>query len=37
MALGYQGKAIGETLNRLLELVMDEQAENTREALLKVL
>ena len=37
MALGYEGKAIGDTLNRLLELVMDEQVENTREALLKVL
>ena len=37
MALGYEGKAIGETLNRLLELVMDEQVENTKEALLKML
>ena len=37
MALGYEGRAIGEALNRLLELVMDEQVENTREALLKEL
>ena len=37
MQLGYQGKAIGDTLNRLLELVMDEQVENTRDALLNTL
>ena len=37
MALGYEGKTIGETLNRLLELVMDEQVENTKEALLSAL
>ncbi len=34
MALGLQGKAIGETLNRLLELVLDEQVENEKTALL---
>jgi len=37
MALGYEGKAIGQALNRLLELVMDEQVENTKEALLQVI
>ena len=37
MALGYQGKAIGRELNRLLNLVLEEQCENTREALLSVL
>ena len=37
MALGLTGKAIGQALNRLLELVMDEQVENTKEALLNVL
>ena len=37
MALGYQGKAIGQTLNRLLELVLEEHCENTREALLALL
>ena len=37
MALGYEGRAIGETLNRLLELVLDEQVENTKEALLNAL
>lgn len=37
MALGYQGKAIGQTLNHLLNLVLEEQCENTREALLSVL
>ena len=37
MALGIRGKAIGETLNRLLDLVMDEQVENTKEALLNAL
>ena len=34
MKLGIQGKAIGQTLNRLLELVMDEQLPNEKEALL---
>ena len=34
MALGYQGKSIGTELNRLLELVVEEQCENTRESLL---
>ena len=33
MALGYSGKAIGSALNRLLNLVLEEQCENTREAL----
>ena len=33
MALGYQGKAIGLELNRLLNLVLEEQCENTGEAL----
>lgn len=37
MALGYQGKAIGQTLNQLLNLVLEEQCENTRQALLAVL
>ena len=37
MALGYEGRAIGETLNRLLELVLDEQVENSKEALLAAL
>ena len=37
MALGYRGKAIGQTLNRLLNLVLEEQCENTRQALLAVL
>jgi len=37
MALGYEGRAIGEILNRLLELVLDEQVENTKEALLNAL
>ncbi len=34
MALGFQGKAIGQTLNTLLELVMEEQLPNDRDALL---
>ena len=33
--LGYSGKAIGTCLNRLLELVLDEQLPNERDALLK--
>jgi len=34
MALGIQGKAIGQTLNRLLEAVMDETVPNGKQALL---
>lgn len=34
MALGISGKAIGEMLNTLLGLVLDEQVENSKEALL---
>ena len=34
MALGFQGKAIGNCLQQLLEQVMDEQLANSREALL---
>ena len=34
MALGLSGKAIGQMLNRLLELVMDETVENEKAALL---
>ena len=34
MALGLTGKAIGQTLNRLLNLVLEEVLPNTREALL---
>ena len=34
MALGYQGTAVGEKMKELLDLVMTEQVENTREALL---
>ena len=34
MALGYTGKAIGTALNRLLDLVLDEQLPNKKEALL---
>lgn len=34
LALGYQGKAIGETLNALLEGVLDETLPNERQALL---
>lgn len=34
MALGIQGKAVGQTLDRLLELVLDEQVENEKTALL---
>ena len=34
LALGYQGKAIGETLNALLEGVLDEALPNERQALL---
>lgn len=34
LALGYQGKAIGEALNALLEGVLDETLPNERQALL---
>lgn len=34
IALGYQGKQIGEWLNRLYQLIVDEPSLNTREALL---
>ena len=37
MALGYRGKAVGETLNALLEQVLEEKTENTRQALLAAL
>ena len=37
MALGYQGKAIGETLNRLLNLVLEEELPNEKAALLAAL
>ena len=37
MALGIRGKAVGETLNRLLEAVIDEVLPNEREALLNSL
>ncbi len=33
-ALGLSGPAVGEMLHLLLDAVLDEQAENTREALL---
>ena len=34
MAMGLSGKAVGQTLNRLLELVMDEKVPNEKDALL---
>ena len=34
MALGYEGRAIGECLNRLLDAVLDERLPNDREILL---
>ena len=34
MALGYEGKAIGQTLNHLLDQVIDETLPNEKEALL---
>ena len=34
MAIGLSGPQIGKTMNRLLELVLDEQIENTKDALL---
>ena len=37
MAAGFRGKAVGDTLQRLLEDVMDGKTENTREALLESL
>lgn len=37
MALGFRGKEIGTQLDRLLELVLDEKAENTPQALQKAL
>ena len=37
MALGYQGRAIGEALEALLEAVLDEKVENEKEKLLSYL
>lgn len=37
MQLGYQGPAIGQALQKLLDLVLDEQVENTKTALLHAL
>jgi len=37
MALGYHGPAIGKTLQALLDQVLDEQVENTRDSLLAAL
>ena len=37
MALGITGKAIGETLNALLEKVMEEELPNEKQALLAFL
>ena len=37
MALGHKGKAIGENLNRLLGLVLDEKIPNEKAALLAAL
>ena len=37
MALGYSGRQIGEKLELLLEMVLDEQLPNEKEALLKFL
>ena len=34
MALGIQGKAIGQTLNHLLDQVLDEKLPNEKQALL---
>ena len=36
MALGIQGRSVGQILNHLLELDLDEQIENEKTALLKV-
>ena len=35
LSLGYQGKAVGEMLNALLEQVLDEALPNERDALLE--
>lgn len=35
MALGYEGRAIGDCLNRLFDLVLDEKLPNDRETLLE--
>ena len=37
MQLGYQGPAIGQALQKLLDLVLDEQVTNTKTALLHAL
>ena len=37
IALGYEGPAIGKALQQLLELVLDEQVENEKDALLRAL
>ena len=37
MAMGYSGPAIGKALQQLLEMVLDEQVENSKEALLAAL
>jgi len=37
MALGYSGKVIGQTLNHLLTLVLDEKIQNAKDALLTYL
>ena len=37
IALGYYGPAIGQALHQLWDLVLDEQVENTRSALLRAL
>ena len=37
MALGIRGKAIGETLNRLLEAVIEEEVPNEKQALLRLM
>jgi len=37
MELGIRGKAIGETLNRLLDAVIEETVPNTKEALLSLI
>ena len=37
MALGFEGAEIGEKLNMLLELVIDEKCENSKDALIGVL
>ena len=34
MSMGYVGPAIGKRLNQLLQLVVDEEIPNTRDALL---